>query len=232
MSYPSTFVDIQNAVLQKGRLNSSDDLTKVKDWINQAYYESVLETEFFEAGTASAALTAGATSVTVPAAILSIDYIVPSTSDGAQWGPMDMITFEELLENRAWSAGAVPLGAPTRYSYRSASASTIEIWPNANGGETLTFYGNCLPTALASDGDIPIFPEPYATKVLEYGALSQVAEFKKDIFFLQQNQQLYAMWQGKLRSFINTRVGDKVQQFRVEKQRHYPRGNSVDTGGY
>lgn len=230
MAYPSTFLDIQNAVLQKGRLNSTDDGSKVKDWINQAYFETALETEFLESGSAASALIAGATNVTIPAAIMGVDYIVASTSDGSTWGPMEMTTFEEMLENRAWSAGSVPLGAPTKYAYRSSGSPTVEFWPNANGGEVLTFYGYTLPTALSGNTDVPVFPEPYATKVLEYGALAQVAEFKKDIYFLSQNQQLYGAWQAKLRSFNNTRIGDKVQQFRVEKQRPYPRGRSVDTG--
>ena len=46
MAFPSTFLDIQNAVINKLRLDSTNDLSKVKDWINQVYYEACIETNF------------------------------------------------------------------------------------------------------------------------------------------------------------------------------------------
>jgi hypothetical protein len=46
MAFPSTFADLQAAVIAKTRLDPANtaDVTKVKDWINQAYYRIVLET--------------------------------------------------------------------------------------------------------------------------------------------------------------------------------------------
>lgn len=230
MSFPSDFQTIQTAVMTKARLDVVNDLAKTKDWINQVYYQACIETEFYEASSASAALAANASSVSVPAALVVIEYIVPVGVDGSLYGPMDQITFEEILEKRAWAGGTQTTGAPTRYAFRSASTTSIEFWPNANGGETLTFYGAQLPTALSANGDLPIFPEPYASKVLEYGALCQAAEFKKDIFFLQTYQSLYQEWVARLRALQNTRGGAKVQQFKVERLMPYPKGNSVDQG--
>lgn len=231
MAFPSTFLDLQQAVIQNQRLDGTDDLQKAKDWINQAYASAAAQTNFYENSSVSAALTANQSSIAVPAALIIVEFIVPSGSDGSKWSPMDLVSFEEVLENRAWSGGsAAPTGAPYQYAYRSAAAPSIEFWPPASGGETLTFYGAQLPAPLVADGDLPIFPEPHATDVLEAGALVEAAKFKKDLFFLSTYQGMSQEAVAKLRAFTNTRIGDKTQQFKVERQRTYPRGNSVDTG--
>lgn len=229
MAFPSTFLDIQNAVINKLRLDATNDLSKVKDWINQVYYEACIETNFYETSSSATTLTAGQTSVSVPSSIVKIEYIVPAGSDGSLWGPMEEVTFEEILENRAWAGSTQTTGAPSRYAFRSSQSSSIEVWPQAYGGETLTFYGVCLPNALSGNTDTPIFPEPYATMVLQYGALVQAAEYKKDPLVSEFNA-LYIQWIIKLRSLNNVRAGSKVQQFRVERQRPWPRGNSIDQG--
>lgn len=231
MSYPSDFVTIQNAVIQKARLDSTLDLAKVKDWINQTYYRVCVEVEYYSVTSAiSAPLAAQASSVAVPTNILGIDYIVPTGIDGSSWGPMEMVGYQEMFELRAWQGGTIPLGAPSRYAFNSATTNSIDFYPNAGGGETLTFYGFGLPPALVADADKPIFPEPYASKVLEYGTLCDASEFKKDIFMLNQYEQQYQQWVMAFRAFTTGRRGDRVMQFPVDLQRPYPRGNSVDTG--
>jgi len=231
MAFPSTFADLQEAVLNKGKLDDTYDTDRIKAWINQTYYQACLETEFYESSApTSAPFTVQQNSVAVPASLVGVDFIVPTGTDGAVWGPMNMVTLEEILEQRAYNAGVtMTTGAPSRYAYRSSGAPTIEFWPNAAGGETLTFYGQSFPTPLSAPTDVPIIPEPYASKVLEYGALVQAAEFKRDIFILDFFQQQYTDWMSRFRGFTNTREGDKVQQFRVETYKPYPRSNSVDT---
>lgn len=231
MAFPSTFVDIQNNVINKLRLDSVNDLAKVKEWINQAYYQTCIESDFYEASTTGTTLVAGNTNVAVPSNIVKIEYIAPTGSDGTLWGPMDLVTLEEVLELRAWAGGTISTGAPSRYAYRSSSSDTIEFWPNAAGGETLNFYGSQLPTALSADTDTPIFPEPYATKVLEYGALVQAAEFKKDPLLADLNA-VYIDWQQRLKAFMNQRIGAKTQQLRVERMRPFPHRNDTDIGLY
>jgi len=45
VSFPSTFLDIQNAVIQKARLDPLLDTQRVRDWINQTYPRVCVETE-------------------------------------------------------------------------------------------------------------------------------------------------------------------------------------------
>lgn len=220
---------MQDQVIQKARLEATDDLTKVKNWLNSAYYTACIETNFYENSAAASALAAGATNTPLPATTVKIEFIVPTGTDGTVWGPMEEVTFEELLEVRAWQGGQLSTGAPSRYSFRSSGSPSIEFWPNAVGGEILTFYGSNLPTVLSADADLPIIPEPYS-KVIEYGALIHASEFKKDLLMLQTYQAAYTDWISRFRAFNNVRAGSKVQSFRVEGARPWPRSNSVDQG--
>ena len=58
MAFPSTFVDLQNDVIQRLRLDATADLPKVKDWLNQVYAQVCVETEA-NVTVATMALTAG-----------------------------------------------------------------------------------------------------------------------------------------------------------------------------
>lgn len=228
--YQATFLNIQDAVIAKARLDSTNDLAKVKAWINQAYYTACIESNFYESSSAAAALSANASSVAVPSSVVKVEWIAPAGSDGSAWATMEEVTMEQLLDMRAWQGGISPLGSPSKYAFRSASAPSIEFYPTASGGEVLTFYGLLLPAMLSADGDFPIFPEPYASKVLEYGALVQATEFKKDLFFLQTYQQEWQDWLRRLKAFNNQRSGAKPMKMQVERQLPWPRGNSVDLG--
>lgn len=229
MSFPATFASLQEQVVQKGRLDELADLDKVQDWINNAYFTACIETDFYESSSVDAPLDVNATSVAVPDSIVKIEYIVPTGSDGTVWGPMQEVLFDDLLEVRAWQGGVISTGAPTRYAFRSSASPTIEFWPTALGGEVLTFYGLSLPTPLASDDDLPIFPEPYS-KVIEYGALIHASEFKKDLLMLQTFQAGYEDWLERFRAFNNVRAGAQTMQFKVAGTHPWPRRNDVDQG--
>src|SRR5262245_13916228 len=227
MAYPSTFADLQSAVLNKGKLDDSLDVQRIKDWLNQTYMQICVETEFYGVTASSSALTQNQTTVTLPATINKIDFIVPTGSDGSVWGPMEMVTMEEILQQRAYNAGVtMTTGPPSKYAF--SSPTSIQIWPNPSGTEVLTFYGTGFPTALTNAGDVPVIPEPYASKVLEYGALVQAAEFKRDMEMLTVWQGMYVDWLGRFRGFTNTRVGDKVQSFTIASYQPWPRNNSTD----
>jgi len=229
--YPSYFSDLQAAVLAKGKLDDQYDTDRIKDWINQTYYQACVETEFYvNVATTSPVLNYAQSSVAIPTALIAVDYIVPTGTDGSVWGPMKMVPMVEILEQRAYNAGVtMTTGAPTRFCFRSGATPTIEFWPQASGGEKLTFFGTSFPSPLVNDADRPIIPEPYASKVLEYGSLVQAAEFKRDIFILDFFQQMYVDWMTRFRAFTNSRIGDDTQQFRVEGTKNYPRMNSSDT---
>src|SRR5262252_5843514 len=155
MAYPGSFVDIQQAVIDKLRLDPDLDTDKVKDWINQAYMEACIECEFYLQSSPSSTLPANASSIGVPAPLLSLNYVVSQQSDGSNCGMMDQVGIDAIFDKRAWGgATTTSQGAPQTYAYMSGPQPTIEFWPPAAGGEVLTFYGTRLPPTLAADSDI------------------------------------------------------------------------------
>ena len=229
MAFPNTFKDLQDGVIDKARLDSDFDVSRVKDWLNSAYFTAIVETGFYQSTQVAAPLTADQTSIQVPAGIHKIEFITPTGIDGQIWGPMRHTQFEDLLRVRAWQGGAISTGAPSRYSYRSALAPTIEFWPQAVGGEVLTFYGWGLPAPMVADGDPPIIPDPYSM-VIEYGALIHAAEFQKDLLMIQQFQSEYQDWIQRFRGYKNHLPSSQPDQFIVEFARPWPSRNDVDTG--
>lgn len=229
MPYPPQFVDMQTDVIALLRLEDDLDRPKVKDWINASYMEACVDVELYLQAAASTPLAPSTGTVTVPAALLMLNYVVPSGSDGSRYGPMRLVGIDEILESRAYSGGTITQSVPYMYAYLSSAQPTIEIWPTAAGGETLTFYGVRLPDPLAADADVPIIPEPFGSNVLVYGAASLAAEFKQNYIMMSTYAQEAAQWVVKLRGFMNNRAGNKVQQFRVEgAQRPVPSTNAVD----
>jgi hypothetical protein len=229
MSFPATFLDLQQDVIGKGRLDADQDVQRVKDYLNSAYWTAVIETNFYEsAGIISTPLAADSNSIAVPSSIVKVEYIVSLGANGLS-GPMDEITFEQILEMRAYSGGTATTGAPYCYAFRSAQAPVIEFWPQAVGGEVFTFYGAALPPPMVGDSEEPIIPEPYRN-VISYGALVEAAEFQKDLISQQTWASQYENALQRLRGFTNTRPGSKVAQFRVEGERPHSVANSVDTG--
>jgi hypothetical protein len=230
MTYPALFLDMQKTVLDKARLDTLADTPRVKDWLNMAYMMACLDTNFFiSKQVTTPALTAGSTNVAVPSSIQDILWIVPTAVDGSTWGPMILLPFEQLLKMRAYQGATLNTGAPSRYSYISGGSPTIEFWPNAVGGEVLTFWGTFLPPALNADNDPPIIPEPYR-RVIEYGALVHASEFQKDILTQQGYEGQYQQWIQALRGNMNTTAGSMTQQFLIEGTLPWPKANSVDQG--
>ena len=228
--FPVDFVTMQDQVIQKGHLERVDDLTRVKNWLNNAYFRVCIETDFYESSfVMGSPLSPGQTSAVIPSGVVKLEYIVPTGQDGTVWGPVTEVTFEELLQVRAWQGGQVSTGAPSQYSFRSSGSPTIEFWPSALGGEVFTFYGATMPTALVNDTDVPIFPEPY-TKAIEYAALIEAAEQKSDLLMLQQFSSQYEDWLERFRGFKNLRKSAQTAQFKVVRKRPWPKANSVDQG--
>ena len=231
MAFPSTFVDIQNAVIAKLRLDSNADLTKVKDAINLVYADAVVQTEA-NVTSATMALTSGTASYTLPNGISRIKEMYCTPVGGQQSVPLIQTDLDDILRRRQ-AAGGVALAVPTQiYRYALLGLSDIELYPTPASADVLTVYYVALPTALSADADTPILPEPYATYILEYGAAAEMADFKSDP---QEGEyrQLYEVWKQKLRGHISRKVGMQPGQFRVIPDTPYPPHDpSVDLREY
>lgn len=208
MAYPATFLSLQDSVIAKGRLDATEDRAKVKDWLNQVQADAVLQTEAL-VGLATMTPVASAPSQLLDADALRIKAIFP-TSGGVQYRPFEPVSLERMLELRQGSPGTTDT---TRY-YTFLGLSEIEFWPTPRGTETFSIYYVKAPTVLSADADTPDLPEPFASKLLEYGALAEAADFKRDDQ-LQNYQQRYLEWVGKLRSHLNRKRGGVPEQMLV-----------------
>jgi hypothetical protein len=201
MSLPSTFATIRGNVIAKARLDTTDDATRTSDWINQVYMDVAVETRCFQTN-ADATLTAGTTSYTLDAQVLHIELITCTQLAGQAGQPVKQCQISEILDARATNASQ--RGPATKYAL--VGLNQLELWPAASAGDVLTFWYSYLPGAL-SDPDVPAFPEPFGSKLLEYGALCQAAEFKRDVMMLGNYQAQYDEQMREFQKFLNRKAG-------------------------
>lgn len=214
MAFPSTFQDIQNAVIAKARLDSTLDLQKVKDWINQAYAEVCVETEA-NVSTTTATLAAGTATLTIPAGVMRIKQMAVKPFGTTQFNPPLIRTgLDEILNRRQFGGDVTYSGSPISQSthYALVGISQVELWPTPPAADVVTIWQVALPTALSANGDVSILQEPYSSRLLELGALVQAGDFKGDPATADW-EQAYSEWMGKYVHHLTERGGDMPGQF-------------------
>lgn len=206
MAFPSNYQDLQQRVIEKLRLESPQSLGRVGDWVNEAYAQVCIETEFLRS-TATSSLSATNTNVALPAGIIRIVSLQAKPSGGSYGAPMQRVSMDRLLALRAGNATAA---TPAFYT---VTQSTVEFFPTAVGGETLQWWYSKLPTALSAATDTPAIDEPYATRLLEYGALAIAAEIVKDSADAEY-KQLYQQWLQRFVQHLELRQGMPIDMER------------------
>lgn len=212
MAYPATFLSLQDAVIDKLRLDAAEDRERVKDWINQIYADACIETQA-SITAATMVLTANEPTYTLPAALIRITDIFVSPVSGTQYGPLEPVTLAQILRWRTGQGGAnTTSGSVTHYCRRGINL--VDFYPTPSSADTLTVYYVERPTSLSQDADTPELPEPYASKVLEYGALAEGADFKMDPRE-QEYRGLYQDWLRRLQVHLNVAGGGVAKQIPV-----------------
>jgi hypothetical protein len=229
MAFPSTFQDTQNAVLKRLRLDATNDLQKVKDWINQAYTQVVVETECLQKR-ATMTLTVNGAIYTLPSAVIRLKYVTIRGSGQSEYGPpLEEATVDDLLNWRRSSGGVNAASAvPTHYAL--VGLNQFELWPPPAAADTMLVYYVYLPTALSANGDVAVLQEPWNSRLLEYGALVEASDYidvpKSDVY-----RQWYDLWMGRFRQHLVRRGGGNVRQIQLLDDRVYvPHDPSVDLG--
>lgn len=211
MAYPSTFADLKAAVIAKGRLDTTADSSRVGDWINQALANACIDSEAL-VGFAGMTTTAGDVSYTLSATAVRIKSIYVTTG-GVQYKPLEPISLEQILELRQQNGSSQPVSGFLRY-YCLVGLNQFELYPTPDGTETLTLYYVRQPTPLSADDDVPEIPEPFASKLLEYGALVDAADFKRDDMGAQWAQS-YQTWLQRFKANLTRKRGGVPEQMFV-----------------
>jgi hypothetical protein len=212
VAYPSTFLDIQNQVIAKLRLDSTADLQRVKDYINRAYAETCVETEALQTF-ATMNTTEDVRSYTLPVAIVRIKQMTLTPSAGSPSRPLIPVSLEQILE---WSANTSDTSGQTTH-YAINGLTELVVWPTPNSSDdVITVWYVKQPTALSANTDVPALPEPYATRCLENGACYEAALFAKDPD-AQIYRSEYEVAKGHLRGQLRRLQGAMTQQFRITR---------------
>ena len=228
MAYPSTFLDIQNKVIKLVRLDSTADLSDVKDWINETYFDACVNTEA-NAQVGTMTTTANVSSYTLPTGVSRIKQMYVTPVGAIQSAPMELTTLHDILRKRRSSGGAILGGYITHYAL--VGMNDFEVYPTpASSQDTLTIYYIATPTALSADGDSPIIEEPFASRLLIYGAAAKAAEWRGDPSGSDYDQK-YLMWQQKYRAHLTRKQGGQPGQFKMYPGTQFPPHDpSTDTG--
>jgi len=209
-AYAGTLGTITENVILKLRLDAADT-SSVHEAVNLAYQQVVQETGALQE-TATAVLTANINSYEMPAEIAWIRTVWIGYPDGTFTDPLQQVTLEQIQEQRR--ATAATGEQVTRPLYAMAGQGQIELWPTPAAGQSLMFVIVTLPDALVDDTDAPVIMEPYGSRLLEYGALVELARFKKDPL-LQDYEAAYQMWMTRFQLWLNRREGSSARTFRI-----------------
>lgn len=225
MGYPSTFLDIQNAVIDKLRLDAAADRERVKDWINQVYADVCVETAA-NITAANLTLTADEPTYTLPDSVLKITDMYVTPVDGTTYGPLEPVALSQIIRWRQGTGGNTSSGSVLYYCRRGLNL--IDFYPTPSSADTITVYYVVLPAVLSEDEDVADLQEPWSSKLLEYGALAEAADFKRDPSE-GQYRALYADWLRRFQTHMNMSGGGVAKQIPVFNAfDRMPADNSMD----
>jgi hypothetical protein len=152
-----TYLEIQDQIMRRLNLTSTDARNRIKDEINDRYREVASSTGLSKVrqGSANITVTAANPAATVTAAKIRTIYDPTLLKD-----VLDEVTLDEI---RTMDPAGTVTGIPTKYAIVSHNASTItlRLYPIPSANNTLVADVLSGFTALTADGDIPSFPEDY-----------------------------------------------------------------------
>lgn len=201
--YQGTLDTIRRGVADRLKMEytTANDIPRLTQWVNIAYMQAAQETGCL-VGCGVTALTADADGYTLAPEVHQIKAIHYVYADGQISVPLEMVTLDRMLQLRRADASETS----NRSVYTILGQNRIELWPEPGSDASLKFWYSSLPPALVADTDVPLFKEPYGTKLLELGACVEGAKFKKDPL-LQSYQQEHAEWMRRFQGFLNRRRG-------------------------
>lgn len=163
----STFVQLQDKIMGRLNLTSSDARTRVKAEINERYRSmlsstGLARTRLTVAGSFNTVAGTYVTSLSV-AKVLNLVY----TSLGRV---LQELTLDQI---RLLDPDSTRTGAPEAYAITGANATTtsVYVWPKPDAIYAIQYDALTNITDLSADGDVPVFPADFHD-ALVFGVLS------------------------------------------------------------
>jgi hypothetical protein len=220
--FQGTFKKIQDNVILRLNLDAVADLQNVKDYINQAYSQVVVETEALQTS-GSFTLTPGTKTYDLSTVLSNVIVRIKTISltfGGQTFPPIQQVSIDKLLRLRIGAGGSSPAsGTVTHYAVNGLN--DLEVYPTPQSADTMTVFYSYQPAALSADGDTPVIPEPYATRCLTAGALWQGSDITGDPAG-GQYQADFEQWTGRFRAHLNRRRGGQPGAFEPYPAPAYP----------
>lgn len=173
-------------------------------------------------------MVSGTASYTLPTAVARIKQMFVTPVNAVAGGPITATSLDDILMRRRSQGGATLGGYITLYAL--LGANDLEVYPTPTSADVITIYYVGLPTALSADSDVPVLQEPWASKLLEYGALAEAADWKGDPSE-QEYRQMFEVWKQRYRAHLTRRMGGQPGQFGFFPSRPFrPHDPSTDLG--
>jgi hypothetical protein len=227
MAYPSDLKTIRDEVIAELRLEDAD-ASRVDDAINRAYTRGALETEAIQVA-ATAALTPGVASYTLPSVIGRIKEIKVASADSPSvFGqPLPAVGMPTIVQYQAgdpsgWAGETVQV-------YAVAGEDEIVVWPTPSTADLMFFWYVKAPDPLVNDADTLELSEPYGTELAKYGAC---ADLRPLVIGLVDGdyRSLYAQAVRDYRVHLSRRRGTGTTQFPMPGRSLTPSSSSADRG--
>jgi hypothetical protein len=193
-------------------LDSTDDLTEVKDAINIRYSQVCIEDEAKQTST-TIALVAGTDTYTLASAIDRIETLYVTRTDGTRYGPLEETSIADIRERQSGTTASSAQGNVTHYCL--LGIDRLIFWPTPQQADTVNVDYVGQPTALSANADVPILHEPYCSKLLLHGPCADLAEAQRDWEAAKWHAAQFEDWLRRYRTHLNRKKGTTTRQFRV-----------------
>jgi len=192
-----TFKQIQDRVLDRLNLTSTDARTRIKNFINERYRQAVTSCSLprLRMGSAAPVTVSGSAAITVSGVIKPLTFTLPA---------LNRVLYERSQDQlRTYDPSGQWLGAPQYYAVTNYGATTFALllMPKPDAAYTLNVDGYLAGTDLSADGDIPAFPEDFHD-ILENGALADEYDHKDKGDYAKKYEMRYQQRLSELRYFV------------------------------
>jgi hypothetical protein len=192
-----TYKQIQDRVLDRLNLTSTESRARVKNFINERYRQVVTSCSLprLRMGTAAQTTVSGAQSLTASGVIKPITLTLPS---------LNRVLYERSQDQlRTYDPSGQWLGAPQYYAVTNYGASNFAVllMPKPDAAYTINVDGYLAGTDLSNDSDVPAFPEDFHD-ILEDGSLSDEYDHKDKDDYAKKYEVCFQVRLSELRYFI------------------------------